>query len=683
MAQVINTNVSSLTAQRNLNKTNSSLETSLARLSSGLRINSAKDDAAGLAIANKFTSQIRGLNQAIRNANDGISVAQVAEGALGESTEGLQRIRELAVQSANGSYSNEERVALQAEVEQLQAEINRIAQQTSFGGRKLLDGSFNNETFQVGAAANETISVSISNSQAAYLGANRVVSSSAAGAIGDTTALGATKVVNNVTAQTVAVAGYLGTSNISVAISSSAYTIAGQVNAQSGSTGVSATARTTATLGTLTATGSYTFNLYGSNTSAVAISANLSSTSDLSALADAINSKSALTGVTASATGGTVSLVNEQGYDIAIENFAGGGNISLTGSTTARVLTGGTATTDSATVGGTLTFNSSKGFTAGPTAANTTIFSTTGSSLTSVAAIDIGTQLGAQDALSVIDSAIRAIDANRSDLGAVQNRLTSTIANLQNVSENVSAARSRIVDADFAAETSNLTRASILQQAGISVLAQANALPQQTLALLQGWHDPPSHSGSSRGGKTWSCPLSAVPAFDNRGLNHGTHKTGQCATRAPGQQLFAAAELTAGRRHGIRASCHGFRTRAAAIHTATGGAAARESRQGVTRRAAGHVGAGRVPYRDGIPVADVPGQRVHRWRGSLGHRPGDGTTHPADSGRDPGAAQRGAGRIRRISRRTGAFVERAGLSTETRVRLARVLHVGCVGLPRS
>jgi len=272
MPQIINTNISSLNAQRNLDRSGQSLANSLQRLSSGLRINSAKDDAAGLAISNRFTAQIRGLNQAVRNANDGISLSQTAEGALGETTELLQRMRELSIQSANGTQSATERTTMNSEVTQLLAEVDRIASTTTFGGRALLDGTFTAQTLQVGSAANQTISISIANSNATTLG---------------------------------------------------------------------------------------------------------------------------------------------------------------------------------------------------------------------VASIDISTQAGAQSAIAAIDTALGTIDSTRGNLGAVQNRLLSTISNLQNVAENVSAARSRIMDADFAAETANLTRASILQQAGISVLAQANALPQQTLALLQ------------------------------------------------------------------------------------------------------------------------------------------------------------------------------------------------------
>ena len=491
MPQIINTNIPSLNAQRNLDKSGQSLATSLQRLSSGLRINSAKDDAAGLAISNRFTSQIRGLNQAVRNANDGISLSQTAEGALAETGELLQRMRELSIQSANGSQSGTERAALQAEVSQLQQEINRIAETTTFGGRKLLDGTFGTEAFQVGSNANETISISIANSRATSIGANTIASS---GDIDAATAVVGTAPANNVDAQNLTLAGNLGSSTISIAVGATGDQIASQVEAVGANTGVSLTARTTATFA-ITDPGAGTVAMTigtrsGSTNYTASISVLVTDVSDLSSLADAINASSAASGVTATSNGATLSLVNEEGRNIFVGDFAnstaGNQTATLTGASGAAVtLTEGS--TDSSTVGATLSFTSYQAFSATTTSATGGIFTalTNSSTLSSVASIDIGTQQGAQDALAVVDAALQFIDATRGDLGAVQNRLLSTISNLQNVTENVTAARSRIQDADFAAETANLTRASILQQAGISVLAQANALPQQTLALLQ------------------------------------------------------------------------------------------------------------------------------------------------------------------------------------------------------
>jgi flagellin len=493
MPQIINTNIPSLNAQRNLDKTGQSLSTSLQRLSSGLRINSAKDDAAGLAISNRFTSQIRGLNQAVRNANDGISLSQTAEGALSETGELLQRMRELSIQSANGSQSGTERAALQAEVSQLQQEINRIAETTTFGGRKLLDGTFGTESFQVGSNANETISISLANARATNIGANTVAGN---GTLNAAVAAAGTAPANTVLAQSLTIAGSLGSSTVAVAAGATGDSIETQVNAVSASTGVSVTARTTATFA-IGATGTVSFNIgtrsgntaSGTNYTA-SISVNVTDTTNLKDVADAINASSAASGVRATSNGATLSLVNEEGRNIFVENYTNGvTTATLTGASgAAQTLTSGG--TDSSTVGATLSFTSYKAFSVTSNTAAAGIFAGAAntantSALNSVASINIGTQQGAQSALAVIDSALQFIDATRGDLGAVQNRLLSTISNLSNVAENVTAARSRIMDADFAAETANLTRASILQQAGISVLAQANALPQQTLALLK------------------------------------------------------------------------------------------------------------------------------------------------------------------------------------------------------
>ena len=490
MPQIINTNIPSLNAQRNLDKSGQSLATSLQRLSSGLRINSAKDDAAGLAISNRFTAQIRGLNQAVRNANDGISLSQTAEGALAETGELLQRMRELSIQSANGSQSGTERAALQAEVSQLQQEINRIAETTTFGGRKLLDGTFGTESFQVGSNANETISISIANSRATAIGANTVASS---GDINAAVTAGATAPANNVDAQSLTIAGNLGSSTISIAAGATGDQIASQVEAVSAGTGVSLSARTTASFAIVDpGAGTVTMTIgtrSGSTSYTASISVLVTDTADLSSLADAINASSAASGVTATSNGGTLSLVNEEGRDIFIQDYGHSAlqHATLAGASgAAELLHPEIGLADSSTVGATLSFTSYQAFSASTSATGSIFTSATNSStLSSVAAIDIGTQQGAQNALAVVDAALQFIDATRGDLGAVQNRLLSTISNLQNVAENVTAARSRIMDADFAAETANLTRASILQQAGISVLAQANALPQQTLALLQ------------------------------------------------------------------------------------------------------------------------------------------------------------------------------------------------------
>lgn len=293
MGLTVNTNVASLNTQRNLNGSSKALDTSLQRLSTGFRINSAKDDAAGLQISNRLTSQVNGLNVAVRNANDGISLAQTAEGALQQSTNILQRMRDLSLQSANGSNSSSERNALQQEVTQLQQELNRIADTTSFGGRKILEGSFGTQSFQVGANAFETIDVSLGNFRADKIGNNTRTLAGTAANVGlgrATVAAAGTAGVNNV-AGTVTINGSTGVSTAINLAGSSAKAAADAVNAQTGTTNVSADARTVVGIGALSAGGEVAFNLSGSNSTAVAIRATVT-TSDLSNLATDINSKS-------------------------------------------------------------------------------------------------------------------------------------------------------------------------------------------------------------------------------------------------------------------------------------------------------------------------------------------------------------------------------------------------------
>ena len=500
MAQVINTNIASLSAQNALNKSQSSLETSLERLSSGLRINSAKDDAAGLAIVDRLTSQIRGLNQAVRNANDGLSVAQVAEGALQESSNIMQRMRELSIQSANDSNTSTDRSNIQKEVSQLQSELNRIADTTSFNGKSLLDGSFAAQIFQVGANSGETISVSIGSSRATDLGAEQAASLANVGTAGGVTAASAALAVaagNGVLGSATTISGPDGSTTFTQTANGSAFDLAGQINnltAGANPTGVSATASTSLTLDNLVQTGTLTFSLQANNAAGIVgtaanISATLTTPSDLSALAADINDNSASTGISAivSADLASVELVQAQGYDIVIGDVtsASAALDSFDITAAATTTTVGATATDSIVVGGQVSLSSDGGFTVA--AADATVFtaSAASSTLSSVADINVGTREGANNALLVLDTALANVTDNRGDLGAIQNRLESTISNLSNIAENVSAARSRVQDADFAAETAELTRSQILQQAGISVLSQANALPQQVLSLLQ------------------------------------------------------------------------------------------------------------------------------------------------------------------------------------------------------
>jgi flagellin len=502
MASVINTNVMSLNAQRNLSNTQSDMATAMQRLSSGLRINSAKDDAAGLAITDRMTSQIRGLNQATRNANDAISLTQTAEGAMQESTNILQRMRELSIQSANDTNSDADRANIQKEVAQLQSELNRISDTTTFNGKNILDGSFTSSKFHVGAFADETINVSIGNTHGTAIGADQVASSSNVG----TMALQAGRSVstNGVAANGLTVNGNAVSTAISVAAGTTAAQVAESINGQSGSTGVTATASTSLDISSVSHDGTISFSLAstegtaGSVIGTEAVITAAVTTGDLTNLADSINAKSAQTGISAvlSEDKATLTLENNTGHNIFIGNHQNSGNSVATmvvgseGSTVGGVQLTETAATDSVTVGGQVNLSSSDAFsvTTQAAAAGSVFATAAGSSvsaLSSVSQIDVSTQTGSNSALVVIDKALAGIADSRAGLGAVQNRLESTIANLQSVSENVSAARSRVLDADFAAETANMTRNQILQQAGTAMLAQANSAPNSVLSLLQ------------------------------------------------------------------------------------------------------------------------------------------------------------------------------------------------------
>lgn len=535
MALTVNTNVASLNTQRNLTTSSKGLDTSLQRLSTGFRINSAKDDAAGLQISNRLTSQINGLNVAVRNSNDGISLAQTAEGALQQSTGILQRMRDLSLQSANGSNGASERAALQGEVSQLQQELDRIAETTSFGGRKILDGNFGSQNFQVGANAFETISVSIGAASASRIGASRfsgtLASDTAAqSGIDASTIAGFTDFTTDVgyasspaTTAGLTIKGKLGTASVALADGSTARDLASAVNLTSEITGVSASSRTAVRLqqdasGGFTNTdtsGSISFTLYGSNNAksedGVQISANITDWSDLSGLADAVNKETGKTGISARVTtNGALELTSERGDNIGLTDYTAVGNdgttaigaelqtLAFNGDNglddavdasdtvgTAATLTGDGS--DGAVAVGQVRFESSDAFkvenfdTVSANYSNADVFST----LESVSTVDISTSQGAQNALGIISGALANIDSQRAQLGAVQNRFENTISNLQNIGENASAARSRIRDTDYAAETSELTKNQILQQAGTAILAQANQLPQAVLSLLK------------------------------------------------------------------------------------------------------------------------------------------------------------------------------------------------------
>jgi len=509
MASTINTNTASLNSQRNLSASQSSLTTSLQRLSSGLRINSAKDDAAGLAISDRMTSQINGLNQAARNANDGISLAQTAEGGLSTATDLLQRMRTLTVQAANGTNSSSDRSSIQQEVGQLQQELNRVANTTQFNGQNVLDGTLNNSQFQVGANSNQTINFSIGSAQASAIG-NNALAQDTGGTMINAKASTTKKTfeANNAAGGAITIQGNGTSMSYTAGAGDSGKVIADKINAASGNTGVSATATTQATLGDFAA-GNVSLTLQGAPTSAgaanpVTVTATLTSATDLAGLTKAINDQTGSTGITAVAdlSTGKIALTQSQGYDIGVRNnTTTQTTISLTGASAAEggtgtgvVLTANDTVGDTATVGAKVSLSSASAFTA--TSAGVGVFSGAAntvhsSALSSVASIDVtkttnGTPTGANDALKVIDAALANISNARASLGAVQNRFTNTISNLQATSENLSSARSRIQDTDFAAETASLTRGQILQQAGTAMLAQANSLPNGVLSLLRG-----------------------------------------------------------------------------------------------------------------------------------------------------------------------------------------------------
>ncbi|GAB3487992.1 B-type flagellin [Curvibacter fontanus] len=495
MAAVINTNISSLTAQRNQGSSQASLATSIQRLSSGLRINSAKDDAAGLAISERFTSQIRGLNQAARNANDGISLAQVAEGALGSASNILQRVRELAVQSANATNSASDRQALNQEVGQLVAELDRISQTTEFNGQKILDGTFGTAQFQVGANSGQVIVASTANLRTSQYGNNQVIASGPSAGSG---AWGA----NGSVIDTVAINGALGSASVNLAANGTAKLAADTINLQTPNTGVSASARTDVQL-TFAAAGAYSLLLRSDNSADESISFAISATTGADGLSNAvsaINEKSSKTGVIASlnVAGTGIILTNATGNDIRVGDTAtvNAGAVTVTkyvsDTTGTLVAVAGNqtlaadTTANNAIISGYVTLDSDKSFAVDATTGGAASLIIDGNStLKKVANLDVTTAIRANDSLKTVDSALSFLSGERAKLGALQARFETAISALQITSENLTASRSRIMDADFAAETAALSRAQILQQAGTAMVAQANQIPQGVLALLR------------------------------------------------------------------------------------------------------------------------------------------------------------------------------------------------------
>ncbi|WP_226454989.1 flagellin N-terminal helical domain-containing protein [Pseudomonas sp. AF03-9] len=566
MALSVNTNITSLGVQKNLNKASDALSQSMNRLSSGLKINSAKDDAAGMQIANRLNNQVKGLNVAIANANNGVSIAQTAEGAMQESTNTLQRLRELALQAANGDKSDADRVSLQQEFTAKVGELNRIASTTTFGGRNLLDGSFNNVAFQIGANANETISFGMTDISSTALKGNykeaavngTAMTGLAATATGSV--VGDKATVTGGAAATALAAGDAITINGTsitlatgvVAAGSAAGTAAvAAINAQTATTGV--TASTTAagivslssssaiTIGATPATGPTALGMTAGTTAAatpttltaagsVSVNGNNVTWAANDTIASVVTSltTAAGTGGSASFTNGRFQVTSGQGADIKLANNTSGSlsQLGLAAGTTQAKLTADTSislngvevkfkkgdTSDSivssinsASTGvkasknadGTLNLFADKDITVKDGSAGTglaalglTTVAAAGTKSavtmeTSVSDLSILSAASSQQAIQALDDAMQQIDSQRSQLGAVQNRFASTVANLQSISQNSSAAKGRVEDADFASEAAELTKQQTLQQASTAILSQANQLPSSVLKLLQ------------------------------------------------------------------------------------------------------------------------------------------------------------------------------------------------------
>ena len=489
---VINTNISALAAQASLRKTGINSATSMERLSTGIRINSAKDDAAGLAISTRMTANIRGMAAAIRNSNDGISLTQTAEGSLSAIQDNLQRIRELAVQSANSGNSASDRASLNLEASQLINEIDRVATNSAFNGSKLLDGSYKDQDFQVGSGndTSDRIRISIGNAKASALGV--------VGATTGTSSADSTGVVTTgaLAAGDLAIKGFAisatNSDGVSYAYSDgSAIAKANAINASTSLTGVTAKAQATTqsftiTSGAVTSGNVAAGDLLINGVDIGAMSGSADGVVRANQLVAAINAKASQTGVTAAIDSSVTSKV--------VLTAADGRNITTTikaaATGTGKALDGVTSTTQTAK----LTLTSLKGespltmtgtnLAAVSYGASTTMTASTVTGQT-VSSVDLSTQSSSQSALSILDAAIDTVTNSRANLGAYQNRFEAAISNLETTSTNLQASRSRILDTDYAKETTNLAKAQIVQQAATAMLAQANQSSQSVLALLK------------------------------------------------------------------------------------------------------------------------------------------------------------------------------------------------------
>ena len=503
----VNTNIAALQSHSALTSTKGDFENSMLRLSTGKKINGAADDAAGLSIANSMTAQIKGLKMASKNAGDAISLTNTVEGALQESTNILQRMRELSVQATSDTNSGNDRVFIQDEINQLNNELNRIANTTEFNGIKVLNGTYSDKTIQVGNLGSQTISVGVENADNNSLGAYQIESIDETGGLNGSAASASSALdALHVAAADYTVRGFFGTKTASVDAGADARDVSAAFNLVSSTTGVKSTAISKAQLSmqALNANGaSFNFTLQGKSSTASTVTATISSTTDLTALKDAINAVSGSTGVVATLRSdkSAVFITNDEGYDITIGDLTTG---AVTSTATLRVaamerdgtvdgtnrdLLGHTAVTDSTSIMGQVILSGDKPFTV--TSGNAANAFSTGvlaqvSSLSTVGNINIKTVSGATNAIAVLDGALMMISASRSKMGALQNRLNSTVQNLSTIITKSEQARSRVLDADMASETTSLSKSQILQQASTAMLAQANKANQGVLTLLQG-----------------------------------------------------------------------------------------------------------------------------------------------------------------------------------------------------
>ena len=481
MSTSINTNISALAAQSSLRKTSLTQDTAMERLSTGVRINNAKDDAAGLAITTRMTANIRGMAAAIRNSNDGISLTQTAEGSLSAIQDNLQRIRELAVQSANSGNTVSDRGSLNLEAQQLISEIDRVATNTSFNGSKLLDGSFTSQSFQVGAGSDSSdrIVISIASAKAGSLG-------TVGGTTTDKKGLDYYVTDGALSAGDLSINTYAIGASVSDNLSynkmdSSAIAKANAINAKSGLTGVTATVSAATSSTTITSTDAVTAGSLLINGVDIGSLTEAGSASDRAdQFVGAINAVKAQTGVTATQSGGVLSLEAADGRNITIELGATPTGVDLLAGDSFGQIQLHTKSADPVVITATSGGETVTGLTAGIQAM--TDVSVTGRTVSSV---DISTQDGAQGALTILDDAINTVTNSRANLGAYQNRFSAAISNLETTSTNLQASRSRILDTDYAKETTTLAKSQIVTQAATAMLAQANQSAQSVLALLK------------------------------------------------------------------------------------------------------------------------------------------------------------------------------------------------------